>query len=86
MTDVTELAHGQINASGDSIAIELVEPTNNRSMIMSAGRTMQPSCNPPNTPQPPPRSRSWRTPAPATPKSGLKGDADWSDGGLGQTD
>jgi hypothetical protein len=34
MTDVTELAHGQINASGDSIAIELVEPTNNRSMIM----------------------------------------------------
>jgi hypothetical protein len=25
MTDVTELAHGQINASGDSIAIELVE-------------------------------------------------------------
>jgi len=34
VSDITELASGSINASGDSITVQLIQPTDCPSMIM----------------------------------------------------
>ena len=88
MSKTTTLVEDQLTQSpNDTITIELIQPDDMPPVI----RVTWPTAPTITTPSrfnavAAEAMKSWRTPALATSKSGLNGDADSLDGGLRQTD